>query len=87
MLKIVAHKRDRRSTLRLEGDVIGRWVDELRRFSEETLASGVQLTVDLSDVDFVDREGADLLQMLGDRGVSVVNASRFVAEQLKAQTP
>ena len=86
MLKIVAHDRDRHCTLRLEGDVIGRWVDELRRFSEETLASAAQLTVDLADVGFVDREGVDLLQMLGDRGVAVVNASRFVAEQLKAQT-
>jgi uncharacterized protein YoaH (UPF0181 family) len=42
--------------------------------------------VDLADVGFVDREGIELLQTLGARGVAVVNASRFVAEQLKAQT-
>jgi len=84
MLKIVADKRDRQSTLRLEGDVIGLWVDELRRSSEEPLAAGTQLTVDLADVGFVDREGIELLQRLGARGVAVVNASRFVAEQLKA---
>jgi len=86
MLKIVAHERDRRSTLRLEGDVIGLWVDELRRSSEGPLALGAELTVDLTDVGFVDREGIELLQRLGARGVAVVNASRFVAEQLKAQT-
>lgn len=80
----MADKRDRQSTLRLEGDVIGLWVDELRRSSEEPLAAGTQLTVDLADVGFVDREGIELLQRLGARGVAVVNASRFVAEQLKA---
>jgi len=85
MLKIVAHKQDRQSTLRLEGDVIGLWVDELRRSSEEPLAAGTQLTVDLAGVGFLDREGIELLQELTARGVTVVNASRFVAEQLKAQ--
>ena len=85
MLKIVAHGQDGSSTLRLEGDVIGLWVDELRRSSEEPLAAGAQLTVDLADVGFADREGIELLQRLAARGVSVVNASRFVAEQIKAQ--
>ena len=85
MLKIVAHQRDRHNTLRLEGDVIGVWVDELRRSSEEVLASGDRLVVDLADVGFVDRGGVELLQTLVGRGVALANASRFVVERLKAR--
>ena len=85
MLKIVTYSQERGRTLRLEGDVIGPWVDELRRSSEEVLASGDGLAVDLSDVSFVGREGLVLLQALAARGAALVNVSSFVAEQLRAQ--
>jgi hypothetical protein len=35
-------------------------------------------------VAFVDRDGLDLLRSLADGGVSLVNASPFVTEQLRA---
>ena len=85
MLRIVALERTgNRETLSLEGRVIGPWVDELKRSCEEILASGAALTLDLTDVAFVERDGARLLKHLVDGGVAVVNCPAFVSEQLKA---
>ncbi len=73
------------TTLRLEGRVIGPWVDELRRVCERALASGGTLTLDLGDVSFVDRAGVRLLKSLTGRDVMLLNGSGFVGEQLKAE--
>ena len=70
--------------LRLEGRVIGPWVDELRRSCEPFLATGATLTLDLSDVSFVDRDGVELFRRLRTHHVALSNCSPFVAEQLKA---
>jgi hypothetical protein len=72
------------ATLSLEGRVIGPWVDELRQSCERILATGASLTLDLSEVAFVERSGVRLLQNLVDGGVTVVNCPAFVCEQLKA---
>lgn len=71
-------------TLSLEGHLIGPWVEELRRLSEPILAGGGELTLDLSEVSFVDRNGVELLQSLRQRHVALVNCSHFVAELLRA---
>ena len=72
------------TTLKLEGRVIGPWVEEVKRLSEEVLASGAILVLDLSDVSFVDREGVELFRDLSDRRALFRNTSVFVAEQLKS---
>ena len=84
MLKILLVKTtDETPTLRLEGQVIGPWVEELKRLCEQILATGVKLSLDLSDVSFVDRDGVELFRSLRDRHVALLNCSGFVAEQLK----
>jgi len=70
-------------TLRLEGRVIGPWVEELRRSCEGALGRGGRLTLDLAHVSFIDRHGIALFQDLGDRRVALRNCSPFVAEQLR----
>jgi hypothetical protein len=70
--------------LRIEGRVVGPWVEELRRSCDQVLATGAALALDVSEVSFVGREGARLLQSLADRGVTLTNCSAFVVEQLKA---
>ena len=75
---------DRAVILRLEGQVIGPWVDELNRSCEGVLATGASVILDLSEVWFVDRSGVELVRSLANRRVAVSNCSRFVAEQLKA---
>ena len=70
--------------LRLEGVVIGPWVEELRRSCEGILAASEWLTLDLTSVSFIDREGIELFRTLRSRHVVLSNCSRFVQEQLKA---
>jgi anti-anti-sigma regulatory factor len=85
MLRIVCGESASESTtLKLEGRVIGPWVEEVKRASEEVLASGATLILDLSEVSFVDREGIELFRNLSDRRALFQNTSVFVAEQLKS---
>ena len=85
MLKIVpGNAPSHETTLHLEGQVIGPWVEELGRVCAPILATGTRLSLDLSGVSFVSREGVRLLWRLRDERVTLLNCSRFVAEQLKA---
>lgn len=70
-------------TLRVEGRVIGPWVEELRRSCEDTLATNARLTLDLSAVSFIDRDAVKLFRDLRGRHVVLLNCSGFLAEQLK----
>ena len=84
MLKIERLKAESdRFPLRLEGRLIGPWVEELRRSCEPDIATGVGVTIDLTDVSFVDQAGAALLRRLKNHHAVVLNCSGFVAEQLK----
>lgn len=74
-------------TLLLEGKVIGDAVDEVNASCDQALAEGRRLTLDLAGISFIDRKGVALFHRLSARQVSVVNCSRFVAEQLKVRSP
>jgi hypothetical protein len=71
------------ATVRLEGRVIGPWVEELRHVCERISARGARLVLDLSEVALVGQEGIDLFRSLRDRQVVFRNCSPFVGEQLK----
>lgn len=72
-------------TLILEGQIIGPWVEELRRSCEPNLLEGGRLTLDLSAVSFADRDGVALLRNLAKRNVLMRDPSPFVAKQIDAQ--
>jgi anti-anti-sigma regulatory factor len=74
---------DEAVTVRLEGRVSGPWVEELRRWCEQWLATRGGLTLDLTDVSFIDLDGVALCRGLRDRQVAFLHCSPFVAEQLK----
>lgn len=74
-------------TLRVEGRMIGPWVEELRRSCEPIVARGARLVLDLSGVSFIDRDGARLLIHLQAGGARIWGCSPFVQEQLKAWSP
>jgi hypothetical protein len=86
MLKIVVAERvGAQVTLHLEGQVVGPWVEELRRTCEPLVEAGRTLTLDLSGVSFVDREGVALCRGLRQRRAARLrNCSPFVKEQLDA---
>lgn len=71
------------AVLKLEGQIVGAWTQELSDASEQILADGRHLTLDLLDVSLVDRSGFDLLASLSNRKVALVNCSPFLEEQLR----
>lgn len=73
----------REAALRLEGQVSGPWVDELRRVCERLLAVHDSLSLDLNAVTFVDGHGVALCRSLQAQHVALLHCSPFVAEQLK----
>jgi len=69
--------------LQLEGKLVGPWVEELQRLSDEALSHQKAVSLDLEKVSFVDSRGVTLLRDLARRQVSQVNCSQFVSQQLK----
>jgi ABC-type transporter Mla MlaB component len=69
-------------TLRVEGEVKGRWVEELRRVCEEFLFRRTHLILDLAGMSLIDVDGIALFRALTDRHVVLTNPSLFIAEQL-----
>ena len=84
MLKITPHTDLAGSrTLILEGQVAGRWVQELRSaYADATGAETRELTLDLRQVTFIDASGVAFFHEVAPT-VSLVNCSLFAAEQLK----
>jgi ABC-type transporter Mla MlaB component len=72
--------------LGLEGWLVGPWLDELRKASEQQLSEAKALRLDLAKVLFVDPRGVALLGELADRRVEYVNCSTFLSQQLKEAT-
>ena len=72
--------------LALEGWLVGPWVDELRRESEQQLSEAKAIRLDLAKVLFVDPKGVALLRELAGRQVEYVNCSTFLRQQLKETT-
>jgi hypothetical protein len=70
-------------TLKLEGRVVGPWVEELRRVCEPILAEERFLKLDLAEVSYVDAEGVATLNGFKARGVKLKNCSPFVEQQIK----
>jgi ABC-type transporter Mla MlaB component len=73
-------------TLRLDGQITGRWVMLLQRTCEAELKKGAQVTIDLKNVSFADRDGIALLRSLTDSRVELLNSLPFIAEQIRKVT-
>jgi ABC-type transporter Mla MlaB component len=77
---------EQRVRLALEGRLVGPWVDELRKESEQQLSEARALRLDFAKVLFVDPKGVALLRELAGRQVEYVNCSAFLTQQLKEAT-
>jgi ABC-type transporter Mla MlaB component len=69
--------------LKLEGRLVGPWVDELYRAYEKYSGRNDPVELNLADVSYVDRKGVTLLQSLKLRNVRFHGCSPFVEEELK----
>jgi anti-anti-sigma factor len=74
---------DQAIQFQLEGKLVGPWVEELQRLSDEALSHHKAVSLDLERVSYVDSRGVALLRDLARRQVSQVNCSQFVTQQLK----
>ncbi|PYX06699.1 MAG: hypothetical protein DMG85_12760 [Acidobacteria bacterium] len=84
MLKIsIIQRADDGIQFQLEGRLIGPWVEELRRLSDQALSQQKTVSLDLQKVWFVDLQGVDLLRYLAKKQVTQINCSPFVSQQLK----
>jgi anti-anti-sigma regulatory factor len=83
MLRITIDKDSRATTLRIEGRLVGPWVDELELAwrSVSPNASDGRVAVDLSDVTFVGEEGKALLEAMYAEGAKL-KASGCVTRRL-----
>jgi hypothetical protein len=71
-------------TIKLEGKLLGPWVDEVRQACAfGTVPSGLT-SLDLSALTFVDAAGEGLLRDLISQGIEVVACSSYVAELLRS---
>ena len=78
--------RSHSTVLRLEGEIVGPWVDELKHVCEDNWNADhdrFPLILDLRGVSFLDAEAIALLRRLVTNGASLTNYSVFLAEQLK----
>jgi ABC-type transporter Mla MlaB component len=72
---------ERAPTLKLEGKLMGLWVEELRHVCRDLRSECIRL--DLSAITFVDAAGATLLQDLMRQGNQIIACSGYVAELLQ----
>jgi hypothetical protein len=87
MLRITHNPGSEHEVLKLEGQVVGLWVDELRRACRDVLGSNGhdvrRLVIDLSGVSFLNPDAIALFRELAERHVRVRHCSPFITEQLK----
>jgi hypothetical protein len=88
MLKITLVRDSEPLVLKLEGRVVGPWVQELERSWNEIRPVGVtpSVVVDLSDLIFLSPEGKQLLKAMFEQGANLQSRSlmnRFIIGQIK----
>ncbi len=81
MLRITDSGQDATRIVKLEGKLLGPWVDEVRGLFVGTEADSFP-TLDLSGLSYVDRSGVEMLEQLLRPGVRLESCSPFVAELL-----
>ena len=88
MLKITETARnDSSRTFKIEGKLLGPWVDELRNVCTQPFDRLELVGLDLAAVTFVNVAGAELLRELIRKGIIITQCSAFVAELLHAEEP
>lgn len=73
----------RTQTIKLEGKLLGPWVDEVSKACPAGASPG-RISLDLSALIFVDAAGERLLRDLIAQGIEVVACSGYVAELLRS---
>jgi ABC-type transporter Mla MlaB component len=86
MLRITVDERVDHTSLRLEGDLSGPWVSELEDSWRAARMAGRRLSVDLTEVDHVDRAGRYLLALMGIHDTVLLGAGAEMTDLLQTIT-
>jgi anti-anti-sigma regulatory factor len=78
-------RKGRMLTVKLEGVILGPWVDTVREACTSRRRGPRRLGLDLAAVTYVDAAGVRLLRDLIRAGVEIAACSSFVAELLRAE--
>lgn len=68
--------------LRLEGKLIGPWVNELKTHCEIVREEGRHLLLEMTEVSFADRAGIALLRVLKKSGIELAGCPPLISEVL-----
>lgn len=71
--------------LKVEGRLVGAWVQVLRVEIEQSRVQDVELEVDLAGVEFADSEALSLLLEVAERGVKLVDCSPLLTSLLESK--
>jgi anti-anti-sigma regulatory factor len=86
MLRITFQEDPESTTVKLEGKLSGPWVEELERsWAEHPPHASKQVTVDLSDVTYIDPEGKKLLARMMGKGVFLQGTqlmTRYIIDEI-----
>lgn len=74
---------ENKTTIALEGRVVGSWAEELRRMCETVIRDVETLILDFSKVTFIDDAGLEVLKTLAQSRVHMVGCSLFLKELLR----
>jgi anti-anti-sigma regulatory factor len=69
--------------LRIDGQISGEGVRLLQNTCDGQLAKGLELSIDLQNVSFVDRDGIAALRKLRRQKVKFLNAPLYITEQIR----
>jgi hypothetical protein len=86
MLRITrVNSHDSAATLKIEGKLVGPWVNELLQVCNACLSTGCCPQLDLSAITFIDAAGLELVERLLAQGFGLSSCSGLVAEFLKRE--
>ncbi|MEW6130221.1 MAG: STAS domain-containing protein [Acidobacteriota bacterium] len=89
MLKISCYHNEETVMLKLEGRLMGKYVEELRACYQAVCQAQTvqQICLDLSEVTFVDSDGRGALALIHNAGVEILATNvltQFIAEEIAA---
>ncbi len=85
MLRITRTVADGTTTLKVEGRLVGEWVDELLRACQVARRGPGPLRLDLADVSFADADGLATLAALLREHVELAGCSLFLSALLHSR--
>ena len=74
------------TTMKVEGRIVSDWISVVETESQNLLAQGKTIALDLSDVNFVGVEGVRMIRRLLDQGCVLARCPLFIHHVLFTQT-